>query len=76
MLRDAGAPAPWTLGELRGLRAGPEGAQALPAFPGTYRTRRTRLEQLSDAAWDSPAKRARLAFFTAEARGPHDLLRR
>lgn len=74
VLRDAGGAPPFRIGELRGVRVGPDGPEPLAAFAGDHRTRAYAATDFSDAPYDSPAKRARIAFLESQLGGPHALL--
>jgi hypothetical protein len=63
VLRDAAAPSPYAIGQLRGERhvlgRDPD-ADRMPAFEGRYSTRAYALSEISDAEWDDDSRRRRI----------------
>ena len=64
---DSGLDGPYRIGELRGARYAPGESpdmERLPSFGGKFSTAPHRLDEFSDAAWDSPAKQRKIAALT------------
>jgi hypothetical protein len=63
VLRDAAAPSPYSIGELRGQRfvegRDPD-ADLMPSYRGRYSTRPFPLTAFSDREWDDVSRRARI----------------
>jgi hypothetical protein len=63
VLRDAGAPSPYSIGQLRGQRhvegRDPD-SDSMPDYAGSFRTQSYSVASFSDREWDDPSRRARL----------------